>query len=51
MGYTNRKKSGNTLNGSTLNIPGQGISSVKPGGDNRINEQKSNTDINPNKRP
>ena len=26
MGLTSRKKSGNKLNGSKLNVPGQGIS-------------------------
>lgn len=41
MGLVNRKKSGNKFNGSKLNVPGQGISSVKPGGDNKINQQKS----------
>lgn len=45
MGLVQRKKSGNIMNGSKLNVPGQGISNVKPGGDNKINEQKSNTDI------
>ena len=37
MGLVGRKKSGRKLNGSKLNVPGQGISSVKPGGDNKIN--------------
>ena len=41
MGFTSRKRSGKKFNGSKLNVPGQGISSVKPGGDNRINQQKS----------
>jgi hypothetical protein len=49
MGFVQRKKSGKKFNGSKLNVPGQGISTVKPGGDNRINEQKPNTDININK--
>ncbi len=40
MGLTYRKKSGNKLNGSKLNVPGQGISNVRPGGDNKINQQK-----------
>lgn len=48
MGFVQRKKSGNIIN-SKLNVTGQGISSVKPGGDNRINEQKPNNDININK--
>jgi hypothetical protein len=48
MGLIPRKKSGKIINGSKLNVPGQGISSVIPGGDNRINEQKPNTDININ---
>jgi hypothetical protein len=39
MGLVGRKKSGRKLNGSKLNVPGQGISSVKPGGDNKINRQ------------
>ena len=39
MGLVRRKKSGKKLNGSKLNVPGQGISSVKPGGDNKINKQ------------
>ena len=43
MGLTSRKKSGNKLNGSKLNVPGQGISNVKPGGDNKINQQKGDT--------
>ena len=38
MGFVSRK----TFNGSKLNVPGQGISSVKPGGDNKINQQKGN---------
>mgnify|MGYP000863616582 CR=1 FL=1 len=41
MGLTSRKRSGNKINGSKLNVPGQGISSVKPGGDNKINQQKN----------
>ncbi len=45
MGLVQRKKSGNVLNGSKLNVPGQGISNVKPGGDNKINEQKPNSDV------
>jgi hypothetical protein len=49
MGLIIRKRSGNNFNGSKLNVTGQGISNVKPGGDNRINEQKPNTDININK--
>ena len=40
MGLTPRKKSGNKMNGSKLNVTGQGISTVKPGGDNRINKQR-----------
>jgi len=40
MGLTSRKRSGKKFNGSKLNVPGQGISSVKPGGDNKINQQK-----------
>ena len=48
MGFVQRKKSGNIMNGK-LNVPGQGISNVKPGGDNTINEQKPNNDININK--
>ena len=40
MGLTTRKKSGNKFNGSKLNVPGQGISTVKPGGDNTINKQR-----------
>lgn len=40
MGLTYRKKSGNKLNGSRLNVPGQGISNVRPSGDNKINQQK-----------
>jgi hypothetical protein len=39
MGLVGRKKSGRKFNGSKLNVPGQGISSVKPGGDNNINRQ------------
>ena len=42
MGFTSRKTSGKTFNGSKLNVPGQGISSVKVGGDNKINEKKGN---------
>lgn len=49
MGLTTRKKSGNNFNGSKLNVPGQGISNVKPGGDNKINEKKPNSDVNTNK--
>ena len=49
MGFVQRKKSGNIPNGSKLIVPGIGISTVKPGGNNRINEQKPNTDININK--
>jgi hypothetical protein len=49
MGLINRKRSGNIIGGSRLNVVGQGIYNVKPGGDNRINEQKPNTDININK--
>jgi len=41
MGLIGRKRSGKKFNGSKLNVPGQGISSVKPGGDNKINQQKS----------
>lgn len=48
MGFVQRKISGYIMN-SKLNVPGQGISNVKPGGDNRINEQKPNNDININK--
>lgn len=44
MGLVNRKKSGNKINGSKLNVPGQGISNVKPGGDNKINKQTPNSD-------
>jgi hypothetical protein len=47
MGFVQRKKSGNTFNGSKLNVNGQGISNVKPGGNNRINEQKPNSDVKP----
>ena len=39
MGLVGRKKSGRKFNGSKLNVPGQGISSVNPGGDNNINRQ------------
>jgi len=49
MGLTNRKISGYGFNGSKLNVLGLGISNVKLGGDNRINEKKPNTDININK--
>jgi hypothetical protein len=49
MGLTNRKKSDYGFNGSKLIVPGLGISTVKLGGNNRINEQKPNTDININK--
>ncbi len=49
MGFVQRKKSGNKICCSKLNVPGLGISTVKPGGNNRINEQKPNTDININK--
>jgi hypothetical protein len=45
MGFVQRKKSGNTINGSKLNVTGQGISNVKPSGNNRINEQKPNSEI------
>ena len=48
MGLINRKRSGEKIY-SKLIVPGQGISTVKPGGNNRINEQKPNTDININK--
>lgn len=53
MGYTDRKKSGNGFNGSKLNVAGQGISNVIPGGDNTINQKKPNYDtkINKIKRP
>jgi hypothetical protein len=40
MGLVQRKKSGNKFNGSKLNVPGTGISTVKPGGDNKINKQR-----------
>jgi hypothetical protein len=40
MGLISRKRSGKKFNGSKLNVPGQGISTVKPGGDNKINQQK-----------
>lgn len=49
MGFVQRKKSENIINGSKLNVTGQGVSNVKPGGDNTINEQKPNNDININK--
>lgn len=42
MGFVNRKRSGNTINGSKLNVPGQGISNTKIGGDNKINQKKGN---------
>jgi hypothetical protein len=51
MGLVSRKRSGRKFNGSKLNVPGQGISSVKPGGDNKINQQGSsdnNTNNNTN---
>jgi hypothetical protein len=39
MGFTNRKKSGNKLI-SRIVVPGQNMFSVKPGGENKINQQK-----------
>ena len=46
MGLVQRKKSGKKLSGSKLNVPGQGVQVVKPGGDNLINKQ-GGTDTNP----
>ena len=51
MGLTTRKKSGNKLNGSKLNVPGQGISNVKPSGDNKINQQRGDTQDNSTNKP
>lgn len=49
MGLVQRKKSGNKLSGSKLNVPGQGVQTVKPGGDNKINKQGgTNTNPTPN---
>lgn len=45
MGLVQRKKSGKIINGSKLNVPGQGISNVIAGGDNKINTKKSNNEI------
>ena len=51
MGLTPRKKSGNKFNGSRLNVTGQGISTVKPGGDNRINKQRGSDNTGAVNRP
>jgi len=39
MGFQNRKKSGNKFAGSRTIVPGQGVYTVKPGGNNKINQQ------------
>jgi hypothetical protein len=42
MGYfENRKKSGEIFAGSKLNVPGQGIKSVRPGGNTQINQKEN----------
>ena len=46
MGLVRRKKSGNKLSGSKLIVPGQGVQTVKPGGDNKINQQGNNSNSN-----
>jgi hypothetical protein len=51
MGLTNRKKSGNKIDGSKLNVMGQGIKTVKPGGNNVINQQKGDTTDNSTNKP
>jgi hypothetical protein len=51
MGLTQRKKSGNKFNGTRLNVTGQGISTVKPGGDNRINKQRGSDNTGAVNRP
>lgn len=51
MGLTKRKKSGNKINGSKLNVIGQGISNVKPGGENTINQQRGDTTANTTNKP
>ncbi len=51
MGLVQRKKSGNKFNGSKLNVPGTGISTVKPGGDNKINKQRGSDNTGGVNRP
>ena len=40
MGFQNRKHSGKKINGSKLNVPGQGISSTYPGGSVKAKQDK-----------
>jgi hypothetical protein len=42
MGFVNRKKSGRIIAGSKLNVPGQGIKSVKNDTNNKVNPKKNN---------
>jgi hypothetical protein len=49
MGLRKRKKSGNKIAGSKTIVPGQGILTVKPGGENKINRQGPKDPQNPNK--
>jgi hypothetical protein len=41
MGLVQRKKSGNKLNGSRMVVANQGVSNVKVGGDEKINQPKT----------
>jgi hypothetical protein len=46
MGLVKRKKSGRKINGSKLNVPGQGISSVQQGG-SQISQPNNNANNQP----
>jgi hypothetical protein len=42
MGYIRRRRSGKVLNGSKMVVPGQGVSTINPGGDSKLNKQPNN---------
>jgi hypothetical protein len=41
MGFIDRRRSGNVFSGSKLNVPGQGIYTVKKGGVNKPTIKKN----------